>query len=132
MKAGQEIDPSETREWYLGRCSDVGRFKVGKCDKPIKVNGSKVHEHSECALVKGFPFFVYRTPSTNGNENQYHIESPVAKEHLGLPYKVIVKLQIDQEYVHVNTYHNGIVDRVPVRRNGQLWNDWMSVKVQLE
>ena len=131
MKAGEEVHPSETREWYFGRSSDVARCMVYEHDKRVQINGIGVYEYSTCVLIKGFPFFIYVT-SPFENEKEYHVDSPVAIENLGLQCRVIVMLKLDGEYVRVNTYHNGVVDRFPVRRNAQLWKDDIHIKVQLE
>ena len=107
MKAGEEIDVAETREWYLAHFLDgayVNLYKCGEptgsseltCTKPIEVNGATSHQYSSCVLIKGFPFFVIVT-SPNENETEYYVESPVAIEHLGLPYRVVV----DITYVHL-------------------------------
>ena len=85
--------------------------------KQMKLNGITTNEYSPC--VQGFPLVICVT-SPNQNEKEYHVESPVTIEHLGLPYKVIVQLQFDSNYVPVISYCNGVVDRTPVRRNRQV------------
>ena len=142
MKAGEVIDVSETREWYLWRYFDSTRvklFKSGhptdwsglKCDKSLEVNGATIDVYSVCVLIKGFPFFVCAVSSPNNVEYQYHVESPVAIEHLGLPYKVVAFLKLDSAYRRVNTYHNGVVDRSPIHRSGELVQ-WIDILVTLQ
>ena len=119
MKAGEERDVSETREWYLKRITQVTLVKLKKHSKLIEVDGIMVDKYSECVLIRGFPFFVYAT-SPNKEEGEYHVGSPVAIEHLGLPHKVIVQLNTyhSSEWTTANVYHNGVVDKYPVRRCG--------------
>ena len=119
LQIGEEKDVSETREWYLERshkgdvslplfkCGEPTGVKDLKCETAIEVNGVSIDEYSECVLISGFPFFFY------SKEDKYHVESPVAIEHLGLPYKVTVEMG-DAYYDHwklLNTYHNGVVTR---------------------
>ena len=86
-------------------------------------------------LLKGFPSFVYAMPSPDEeNQKQYHVGSPGAIEHLGLPYRVVVEMKkiITSEYIPVNTYHNGVVDKRPMDesykdKEGKLY---MRVKLQ--
>ena len=120
MKAGEETDVSETREWYLKRVTQVTSVKLKKHSKPIEVDGIMVSTYSECVLITGLPFFVYAT-SPNEGEKEYHVGSPWAIEHLELPYKMKVELKFDSKYIPVNIYYNGVVDKYPVRKNGQLF-----------
>ena len=116
MEAGEKIDPTEKREWYLKRAKSSAEMKTSVQDKEIEVNGVVTDEYSECILIKGFPFFVYAT--TNGGEKEYHVESPVAIENLGLPYKVVVHLK-QNAYPSsgriANVYCNGVVDKSSVQ-----------------
>ena len=117
IKAGEKIDPSEKREWYLPRGNSIGVMSTFVRYKEIEVNGVATHEYSECILIKGFPFFVFAI-SISEDEREYHVESPVAIEHLGLPYKVIVQFSMFRDYFQwttVNVYHNGVVDKFPVQ-----------------
>ena len=127
MKAGKMIDPKETREWYLRRFHNSLTIMVLIWDNPLQVNGITTDEYSMCVLIKGFPFFIYVTSAgENKSEKDYHVESPVAIEHLGLPYEVIVQLKLypDSEWVTVNTYRNGIVDKCPIRDEEQDKEDY--------
>ena len=140
MKAGEDVEVSETREWYLSRyvggvqlklykCGEPTELSGLKCTKPIEVNGITTDEYSKCVLINGFPFFVYVT-SPNQNETEYHVESPVAIEHLGLRYKVFVYLTVDKESGLANIYQNGVVDRFPVRKSSK--RDWVGIDVRLQ
>ena len=106
MKAGEEIDPTETREWYLERHLINAHVKV-RCQREKDKNG--YFKYSTCVLIKGFPFYVYVSYSGHAFQEEYlHVESPVAIEHLGLPYEVIVFLRLDpqSEWISAKTYHN--------------------------
>ena len=82
--AGEDINASETREWYLLRFRDACKVKLSKYGKPIEVNGITTDEYSACVLIKGFSFFIYAaSPNEDGDENGYHVESPIAIEYLG-------------------------------------------------
>ena len=120
MKAGEKRHASETREWYLKRVTEVTWVKLKKPGKTIEVDGIVVNKYSQCVLIKGFPFFVYATSPSKG-EKEYHVGSPWAIEHLGLPYKMKVELKFDSKYIPVNTYNNGVVDKFPVRKSGPLF-----------
>ena len=146
LKAEEDLDLSETREWCLRRCKAVPwirLFKCGgstrsvgyKCDKPIEVNGTTSDEYSTCVLIKGFPFFVYATSSPTKKERQYHVESPWAIEHLGLPYKVV--LEVKQyfpvhTYVPVNTYYNIVVEKRPMDESYRDEHGWFRLRVRLQ
>ena len=151
-KAGADVDLSETREWYLSRFRNaygVKLFKCGKptlvddfnkpnwvggwkCYKPIIVNGITSHKYSHCVLINGFPFFVY-VKSPNKDEKEYHVESPWTIEHLGLPYKVILEILDDKaEWIPVNTYYNGVVDKLPVDKSGKDKVGWFDMRVKLQ
>ena len=120
MKAGEKIDPAETREWYLFRCRDVVRLIATTEKKFIEVNGNKTNEYSLCVLMKGFPFFMYVIPHEEKEDKDtrdkvYQIESPVSIEHLGLPYKVIVEVKDKYgNYIPVNTYLKDKVEKIPI------------------
>ena len=130
MKAGELTNPSEGREWYLTRYKDEAKVQIWKQDKLIEINGKATDEFSDCVLIKGFPFFIYATcPDEKKNERKYYVESPIAIEHLGLPYKVTVLLKLEScsRFVTVNTYRNRIVERLFFRKSG---NSMIHVKVQ--
>ena len=112
IKADETIDPTETREWYLERFMGAVWSRL-ESYKRIEVNGITSSEYSCCALVNDVPFFIYA--ASPNRKKKYHVESPVAIERLGLPYKVIVEMKNNQwQWVSVNTYHNGVVDKRPV------------------
>ena len=110
IEAGKEIDASETREWYLIRSNRSAWVMLEKHNKLIEVNGITTDEYSECILLKGFPFFVYAIVP-HSSRKKFHVESPVAIEHLGYPYQAILQIQKNKEWISVNTYHNGVVDK---------------------
>ena len=135
MKAREKIDPSDKREWYLKRAMSGVNMEIPVQDKEIEVNGVTTDEHSECILIKGFPFFVYATYSANEKEREYHVESPVAIEHLGLPYKVIVYLKHNSwpsEWKTANVYYNGVVDKFSVQSNQDRYDDDIILRVTFE
>ena len=132
IQADENVDDDEIREWYRKRFVGVVLFRTGGPLKPIEVNGILSSEYSPCVLIKGFPFFICVTPS-NQKEKEYHVESPVAIEHLGLPYKVIVEMQNGQlQWVPVNTYHNGVVDKRPIDGSYKNEKGWFGVRVKLQ
>ena len=135
MKAGDEIDPTEMREWYLARTKDSAWVQLFESYKPINVNGITTYEYSECILINGFPFFILAT-SPSDNEKEYHVESPLEIEHLGLPYQVVVLLQLaphsDSRWIPVNRYRNGVVKKTLIRKPGQLIKRWVAIKVHVE
>ena len=125
---------SETREWYLPRFRGARDIKVSKDAKPIDVNGTTSSEYSTCVLIKGFPFFIYATsPNEDVNNKEYHVASPVAIEQLGLPHKVILEMENgDSEWIPVNTYHNGVVDKRPVDDSFKKEDAWFGMRVKLQ
>ena len=131
IKADETIDHRETREWYLRRYTGDVWFSIGGTSTPIVVNGITSNEYSTCALIKGFPFFIY--VASNQKKKEYHVESPVAIEQLGLPHKVIVEMQNGQsQWVPVNTYHNGVVDKRPIDGSCKNEKGWFSARVKLQ
>ena len=132
MKAGERIDPTERREWYLVRAQKGAWVEMIESCKPIEMNGITTHEYSECILINGFPFFVCATSSANENKREYHVESPMAIEHLELPYKLIVLLKLGSMWKTVNIYQNGFVERHPIRKQGPLTKDWVGIELQYQ
>ena len=132
MSAGEKLHPSEKREWYLRRAQLSVQMTISVQDKLIEVNGGITNEYSECALIKGFPFFIY-IKSTSEGEKEYHVESPVAIEHLGLPYRVIVHFrQNEYRWLAANVYHNGMVDTFLDQSDMDLDDDDFELKVTFE
>ena len=131
MRAGEEIDPAETTEWYLERYSNMASVKVSRRDKALE-NGYR--NYSRCVLIKGFPFYVYAVfPCYVQDNTCLIVDSPVAIEHLELPFKVIVSVKPDSdwEWSSVNTYHNGIVHKSTVRTR-YFYEQEVSVKVEFQ
>ena len=128
MMAGEKIDPTETREWYLVRTQKEAWVNIGECYKPMEVNGNTTYEYSECVLIDRFPFFIYATG--NERDKAYQVEGPTAIEHLGLPYKVIVLLKLGAMWILMNTYQNGVVDKHSVRKQGPLVTDCVQIRLQ--
>ena len=116
IEAGQEIDPLETREWYLERHHDSVEVKFldAHCLDLLEVSGETVIVCSKCVLISGFPFFIYSSPNRDRyKEIDYYVGSPVAIEKMDLQGKLIVEIDHDDEELPVTTYHNGVVDRRP-------------------
>ena len=138
MKAGEKIDPAETREWYLSRYKDAVRLQILTQERFIEVNGNKTNEYSPCVLMKGFPFFMYVIPCEEKGDKDigdkvYHIESPVSIEHLGLPYKVIVEVKNKYgNYIPVNTYLKDKVEQIPIDASYKDKNGWFNFRVTLK
>ena len=131
IEAEKETDASETREWYLMRSNRSAWVTVEKHNKPIEVNGITIDEYSVCVLVKGFPFFVYAIVP-NSSRKRYHVESPVAIEHLGYPYKVILQMRKNKEWISVNTYHNGVVDKSAMDESYKDQEGWFKMRVRFQ
>ena len=130
IEAEKDIDASETREWYLMR-SNCAWVAFTKRNKPIEVNGITTDEYSECVLVKGFPFFVYAIVP-NSSRKKYHVESPVAIEHLGYPYQVILQMKKNKEWISINTYHNGVVDKSAMDESYKDEEGWFKMRVRFQ
>ena len=76
MKAGEEIDPAETREWYLERHIHFTSVVISHHDKPLENGYTK---YSRCVLINGFPFYVYVSCSgRTRNDPNLCVDSPVA------------------------------------------------------
>ena len=134
MKAGEKIHPFETREWYLERAKSTAEVKTSVRDKEIEVNDIATDDYSECVLIKGFPFYVYAT-SPSEEEKEYHVESPVAIEHLGLPYKVIVEFKQSAYFADwktANIYQNGLAVKSSVRLNEDRDDEDITLRVTFE
>ena len=108
IQADQNVDISEIREWYMRCFRAVVLVNIGIDLKPIEVNRIISSEYSRCVSDQRIP--VLRLCYIRWEE-----ESPVAIEHLGLPHRVILEMKNNQwQWVPVNTYHNGVVDKRPI------------------
>ena len=113
IQADENVDDHEIREWYLKRFLGGIRVRPYRAKKQIQFNGITSSEYCRCFLVNGFPVFIYA--ASPNRKKEFHVESPVAIEHLGLPYRVILEMKNNQsQWVPVNTYHNDVVDKRPV------------------
>ena len=95
-----------------------------RCQRKKDKNG--YFKYSTCVLVKGLPFYVYVSYSGQAFEEEYlHVESPVAIEHLGLPYEVFVYLRLDvlSPWIAANIYRNGVVETYPIRLHKDYFNE---------
>ena len=135
IEADKKVDLPETREWYLERRDDGVWMMTNTQVKPMKINEIRTKEYSRCVLIKGFPFYIYMTSSCNDEfEQEYHVESPWAIEHLGLPYKVVVEIEKENEseVIPVNTYHNGVVHKRPFDESFQDEDQEFYIRVTLQ
>ena len=103
-EAKTEVNPGETREWYLPRYENNAPVKIRKQNQAIVVNGLETFLYSSCVLVGGFPFYLH-VFTKNGKE-RYGIESPVQIERLGLPYQLKVRTKGAK-----NVYYSGKVEK---------------------
>ena len=133
-EARKEIDPAETREWYLPRYKNKAEVEITYQDKPISVKREekimKTSHYSPCVLVQGFPFFLY-VFDYEYEEHEYDMEFDICDpvnivlqsaapiENIVLPYQLKVCAQLEREsksgesYIIENKYYAGKVKACP-------------------
>ena len=127
-EARKEIDPAETREWYLPRYKNKASVQIEDHEENIYVRGEVSHLYSPRVLVQGFPFFLYVYDYEYEDEelegDAYHdiydpvniaLECPAPIEKVILPYplKVCSQLESGKRYIIENKYYAGKVEPGP-------------------
>ena len=127
-EARKEIDPAETREWYLPRYKNKVSVQIADQDNRIVVKGNVSYYYSPCVLVQGFSFFLYVYDYEYDEEEldrcayddiydpvNIALECPAPIEKMILPYplKVCAQLESGKRYIIQNTYYAGTAEPLP-------------------
>ena len=108
-EAKKSVDVEETREWYLPRYKSSGPLTLQEHSVALTVNGEEYTYYSRCALIKGFPWYIYgkRIGSSPNRSTFYKIllESAVMIENLNLQHTILAGTDKNPRQ---NTYCKGI------------------------